>query len=207
MKLFDPISCTVTKNGEMLTNATGRYRKALSDLRGLYADREAFAGREKTEGDRVVYEVAEFRPSDRAGDMIFGVTRMVPGKIGDEFFMTRGHIHRKADRPEIYFGQEGHGVMLMESPEGEIRVEEIGPQRICYVPPYWIHRSVNVGEKELTMLFAYPADSGQNYDIIDKSGGMAARIVDDGTGGWRAVANLDYRRRSKVDVTRALAEQ
>ena len=57
------------------------------------------------------------------------------------------------------------------------------------MPPYWIHRSVNVGSEELVMTFAYPADSGQDYAIIDKAGGMRSRIVDDGKGGWVAVDN------------------
>ena len=34
------------------------------------------------------------------------------------------------------------------------------------------------------MTFAYPADSGQDYAIIEKAGGMRSRIVDDGKGGW-----------------------
>ena len=143
-------------------------------------------------GDPVVYEVCDFRPSDDAGDMIFGVTRMSPGRIGNEFFLTRGHIHAKADRPEIYYGQKGSGVMLLESPAGEMRIVEIGPQTICYVPPYWIHRSVNVGDEDLVMMFCYPADSGQDYGIIERSGGMRHRIVDDGAGGWKLTENSNY---------------
>ena len=52
---------------------------------------------------------------------------MSPGKVGDEYFMTRGHIHKQADRPEIYYGQKGSGLMLMESPEGEVRIVAIEP--------------------------------------------------------------------------------
>ena len=70
-----------------------------------------------------------------------------------------------------------------ESPEGEIRTVEIGPRALCYVPPYWIHRSVNTGPDELVMTFAYPADSGQDYAIIEEAGGMKSRVVDDGKGG------------------------
>ena len=83
---------------------------------------------------------------------------MVPGKVGDEFFLTRGHIHRNADRPELYYGQKGRGVMQLESPEGEVRVVPIGPMTACYVPPFSIHRSVNVGVEELVMIFCYPAE-------------------------------------------------
>ncbi|TIN31988.1 glucose-6-phosphate isomerase family protein, partial [Mesorhizobium sp.] len=81
-----------------------------------------------------------------------------------EYFMTRGHIHNQADRPEIYYGQKGRGLMLMESPEGEVRIVPIDAQTVCYVPPFWIHRSINVGDDDLVMLFCYPADSGQDYE-------------------------------------------
>ena len=133
-------------------------------------------------GDEIVYEVTDYKPSADAGDMIIGVTRMRPGKVGREYFLTRGHIHANANRPEMYYGESGRGLMLLESPEGEIRTVEIGPRALCYVPPYWIHRSVNTGRDELVMTFAYPADSGQDYAIIEEAGGMKSRVVDDGAG-------------------------
>ena len=78
--------------------------------------------------------------------------------------------------------------MLLESPEGEVRALPIGPRDICYVPPFWIHRSVNVGDTDLVMTFAYPADSGQDYAVIERSGGMRSRVVADGDG-WTLVDN------------------
>ena len=95
--------------------------------------------------------------------------------------------------------------MLLESPAGEIRTVEIGPRTMCYVPPYWIHRSVNVGADDLVMTFAYPADSGQDYDIIEKAGGMQSRIVDDGKGGWMLVDNAGYLGRPAARVERVYA--
>ena len=49
------------------------------------------------------------------------------------------------------------------------------------------------------MLFCYPADSGQDYDIIARSGGMRARIVDDG-GGWKQVENPNGGRAMRLDA-------
>ena len=118
--------------------------------------------------------------------------------------MTRGHIHARANRPETYYGESGDGLMLMESPEGEIRILEIAPRVMVYVPPMWIHRSVNTGAGPLVMSFCYPSDSGQDYDIIARSGGMASRIVADGTG-WKAVPNAGYRPRSPEDIAAVLA--
>ena len=193
--LFQPAACQIDLGSGAMSEATGRYTKYFRDLAGLYGDDRCFAAMQDEWSARAVYDVCEFRPTEKSGDLIFGVTRMSPGKVGDEFFMTRGHIHRNADRPEIYYGQKGQGVMLLESPEGEVRSVVIDPFTVCYVPPYWIHRSVNVGSGDLVMLFCYPADSGQDYRIIETSGGMRVRIVDDGAGGWREIGNPTWRAR------------
>lgn len=200
MQLREPGRCVIGVTDGGLSGATGRYVKRLADLSGLYGDAAAFAAAVEEGGDRIVYEVQDYRPSAAAGDLIFGVTRMVPGRIGREYFLTRGHIHARADRPEIYTGEAGRGLMLMEAPSGEIRIVEIEPRTVCYVPPYWIHRSVNVGAEELVMSFCYPADAGQDYGIIEQAGGMRQRILDDGSGGWVAVDNPDYRPRPQARI-------
>lgn len=204
MKLVDPAICQVSVSKGQLEKASRRYTKNLSDLAGLYADDEAFAAA-LAEGDRMVYEVTEFRPSAATGDLIFGVTRMSPGRIGDEFFVTRGHIHVRADRSEIYYGESGQGVMLLENPDGEIRALPIGPREICYVPPYWIHRSVNVGDADLVMTFAYPADAGQDYAIIEKSRGMRSRVVADGAG-WKLTDNTQHCPRDRAAIDALFAQ-
>lgn len=195
MELYEPTACRIGPLDGTLGNRTGRYEKRLADLGGLYRDEAAFAQAVAEGGDRIVYAVEEFRPTEATGDLIFGVTHMQPGLIGDEYFMTRGHIHKTANRPEIYQGLSGQGLMLMESPAGETRIVEIGPHTVCYVPPFWIHRSVNTGTQPFVMFFCYPSDSGQNYEIIAKSGGMRSRVHADGKGGWQARDNDLYRPR------------
>nr|MBW4021965.1 glucose-6-phosphate isomerase [Pseudomonadota bacterium] len=91
--------------------------------------------------------------------------------------------------------QSGQGVMLMELEDGTIRAEPMVPNAIVYVAPHWIHRSVNVGATPFITLFCYPADAGQDYDIIAKAGGMKERVVDDGRGGWKLAPNPRYRGR------------
>ena len=206
MPMREPGICVVDVVKGELRGATNRYTKTLADLEGLYADDAAYRSLLRELGDTVVYEVTDYKPSNDSGDMIIGVTRMLPGKVGKEFFLTRGHIHANANRPEMYYGESGQGIMLLESPAGEVRTVEIGPRTLCYVPPYWIHRSVNVGREELVMTFAYPADSGQDYDIIARAGGMRSRIVDDGKGGWAAVDNADYQFRDKDLVDSIMAQ-
>jgi glucose-6-phosphate isomerase len=206
MKLREPGICRVDAAKGQLEGATNRYVKTFADLDGLYEDEAAFRALiAEAGGDALAYEVTDYKPSADAGDMIIGVTRMRPGKVGREYFLTRGHIHANANRPEMYYGESGRGLMLLESPEGEIRTVEIGPRTMCYVPPYWIHRSVNVGAEDLVMTFAYPADSGQDYAIIEEAGGMASRVVDDGAGGWTLVDNANYRGRAAARVDQVYA--
>ena len=195
MSLSLPISVLIAPGTGEMTGHTRRYRKRYDDLAGLFADEAAFAEIARTRGAEIAYQVDEFRPSDRAGDMIFGTSTLQPGRIGDEFLFTRGHIHAIGDRPEIYLCQSGRGVMLMELADGTVRVEEMTPNTLVYVAPHWIHRSVNVGGSPLVTLFCYPADAGQDYEIIARAGGMRDLIVDDGAGGWRQAPNPRYRPR------------
>lgn len=205
MQWPEPRSFDVNLETGLMDGAGTRYQKRLADLDGLYADAAAFNALAASAGNDVVYDVTDHRPSDQPGDLITGVTRMSPGKVGDEYFMTRGHIHANIERPELYFGLKGDGLMLMESPDGDTRIVEIHPNTVCYVPPRWIHRSVNSGRQDLVMLFCYPADSGQDYAIIERSNGMRLRIVDDGQGGWRSESNPAYRERSVEDVQALMA--
>lgn len=183
-----------------LDGADGHYVKRIADLAGLYADADAFQRLAAERGDDIAYEVTSYTPGLRVSDLILGVTRMAPGTVGGEYFLTRGHIHARADRPEIYRGESGQGLMQLESPDGEVRLLPLSPGNICYVPPYWIHRSINIGPTDLVMSFVYPGDSGQDYGIIERSGGMRVRILDNGAGGWREVPNPDWRPRSPSEI-------
>lgn len=198
--LREPRVSVVDVSAGGMSGHTGRYEKRLADLTGLYEDGEEHARLVGALGNPIVYDVEDFRPGDKSGDLIYGVTRMSPGRVGREFFLTRGHIHAKADRPEVYYGQKGRGLMQLESPEGETRIIEIAPQTICYVPPFWIHRSINVGSEDLVMVFAYPSDSGQDYGIIEASNGMRHRIVARADGGWELTENPAYAPRSTTTV-------
>lgn len=202
----EPSTVRVDPVSGVMTGGNRRYEKRFTDLEGIYQDQAAFDRTLAERGQELSYEVYEHRPvGESAGDLIFGTSILYPGKIGEEYALTRGHIHARSDRPEIYLCQAGEGVMLMESPDGQSRSAPMSPQAIVYVPPYWIHRSVNVGRDPLVTVFCYPADSGQDYGIISRSGGMRTLVVDDGVGGWRETPNPRYRPRSAEEVARWFA--
>lgn len=183
---------TLTITPEQLVGRTGRYEKRLGDLGSLFADKDAYARRRAADGHgHLMYYVDEFRPSDNAGDLITGISTLLPGHVGDEFAMTRGHIHLQQDRTEIYHCLSGHGLMLMETVAGETVVSELTPGVVAYVPPAHIHRSVNLGDEPLVTLFCYPADAGQDYAIISTAHGMRHLVLTDGES-WKLTVNSAY---------------
>lgn len=198
-----PARLSIAAGGGALLGATGVKRTRLADLAGVFADDAAFAARLAAEPDALAYEVHEHRPSQEGGDLISGLSVLRPGRVGEEFALTRGHIHARPDRPEIYACQAGHGLMHMEAPDGTTRPVELRAGDIVYVPPHWIHRSVNLGATDFVTLFCYPADAGQDYAVIADAGGMRTLILAQGDG-WREAPNPRWRPRDAAAQARLL---
>jgi glucose-6-phosphate isomerase, archaeal len=155
-------------HGVMNTPDTHLVRNA-SSMRGHYADSRALDNLIQ-QGDPLHYEVFEKLVPQEYGQLLFGISKLQPGTVGDECFMTKGHYHAVAETCEIYLCLCGRGYMLMKTSAGECRAEPMQPGRLVYVPPYWAHRSVNVGDDPLITLFIYPADAGHNYGDIEQEG-------------------------------------
>ena len=175
-----------------LDGGNERYEKRLGDLAGLYRDAGAFESALAGDDGEPVYWVESSTPDSGEGALTIGVSSLRPGVIGEEFAMTRGHIHARQDRAELYYGLAGHGIMLLDSLDGRTRALEITPGRAVHVPGHWVHRSVNVGDVLLTTLFCYATDAGQDYDIIERAGGMRSLVVR-APGGWAVRDNPDHR--------------
>ena len=199
-KVSSPFLAFVNPEALQIQPNTGGYKKYFQDLSGIYADEAAFERLAETFGDAVAYRVDEARFSDQASDLITGISVLEPGKVGLEFFMTRGHLHQRADRPETYYCLAGHGILLLESLAGEIKAMEMRPGNLVYVPAFWLHRSVNVGETVFATLFSYPADAGQNFEIVRQAKGFRQLVVSATEGDWKLVPNPHYRRRTKEEI-------
>lgn len=141
----------------------------LSDLRGCFADGVAYAAA-LAAGNPLTYSVASFEPACGDGDLHYGLGRLMPGRIGSEYFMTKGHFHAWRPAAEFYFGLSGEGLMLLQDEaSGESRVVELGPNSAVYVPGCTAHRTVNVGATPLAYLGVYPATAGHDYGEIARS--------------------------------------
>jgi glucose-6-phosphate isomerase len=142
----------------------------LSAMKGQFLDQDNYEDMLSVE-DAILYEVYEIKRSEVAGELLHGLSVLHPGKVGDEYFMTKGHFHTILDTAEVYYCLRGSGYMVMETPEGDWAVEPLRPQSVLYVPPRWAHRSVNTSlTEDLVTFFVYPGDAGHDYGSIELQG-------------------------------------
>jgi len=154
--------------------------RKLSSLRGQFLDQEIYEAMLRAQ-DPILYEVYEVKGAEVAGELIHGITIIHPGKVGTEYFMTKGHYHLLLDTAEVYYCLQGQGSMVMETPEGDWAVEPLRPQSTLYVPPRWAHRTVNTSPSEdLVIFFVYPGNAGHDYGTIEKQGYRKLVVERDG---------------------------
>jgi glucose-6-phosphate isomerase len=169
------------------THFDNHIQRRLSALRGQFLDQDAYQAM-LAQGDPVLYEVYEIVRPHQAGELLTGVSIVHPGKVGVEFFMTKGHFHAVLDTAEVYLCLNGEGFMVMEDPEGNCQVDPLVPGKILYVPPRWAHRSVcTSGREDLVTFFIYPGHAGHDYGTIEERG--FRKLVIEGEKGIEVVDN------------------
>ncbi|MEX1274348.1 MAG: glucose-6-phosphate isomerase family protein [Bacteroidota bacterium] len=142
--------------------------RRLSDLQGSFADKEAYGVALKG-GDPVIYTVAAMQDAEGERGLHFGIGRIMPGNIGDEYYLTKGHIHSHRPAAEVYIGLKGEGMMLLEDERtGETTMLELKASTTVYVPGHTFHRTVNTGIGPLVYIGVYPANAGHDYGAIAK---------------------------------------
>jgi len=161
--------------------------RRLSDMKGQFHDQEAYQAMLEEE-DRILYEVYDVKRPEQAGELIPGLSIVHPGKVGDEYYMTKGHFHTVIDTAELYYCLRGEGMIVMETPAGEFTAERLKPHTLVYIPPRWSHRSVNTSPTEsLATFFVYPANAGHDYGSIERRG--FRKLVVERDGGPQLVDN------------------
>jgi len=155
---FDPLTAEIPG-----APVTKRY---LSDLHGCFADAVAYE-KALAAGNPLLYSVAAVEPAKGEGDLHYGIGLLMPGRIGNEYFMTKGHYHAWRPAAEIYIGLSGEGMMLLEDESsGESRMVPLRSNHAVYVPGCTAHRTMNTGTVPLTYLGIYPANAGHDYGAI-----------------------------------------
>ena len=146
--------------------STKRY---LSDMKGMYFDDKDLGDILENENP-LVYEFYELDIPNLPSDLLFGTSIVYPGKVGNEYYMTKGHFHEVLETAEVYYTLNGEGYMLMETPEGDWYAAQLKPGKAVYVPPRWAHRSINCGDTPLITFFCFRADAGHDYGTIEEKG-------------------------------------
>ena len=171
--------CTVDfdlNTGLSRTVETGK--RYLSQMKGMFADEEALRKKIEAEGDSLIYEFHGLPLPETPGDFAFGCSILNPGKIGNEYYFTKGHFHTLLETGEVYYCLKGHGYMLLENPEGDWSAQEM---TAVYVPPRYAHRSINVSpDEKLITFFVYRADAGHDYGTIETKGYRKLLVEKDG---------------------------
>jgi glucose-6-phosphate isomerase len=140
-----------------------------SDMQGYYRDEGALRRLIDQQGDPVHYEVFEKHIPEQYGHLLLCVSKLYPGCVGEECFMTKGHYHAIGGTAEVYLCIRGQGCLLMKTAAEDCLAEPMRRHRLVYVPPHWAHRSINTGDEPLISFCVYPGDAGHNYgDIANK---------------------------------------
>jgi glucose-6-phosphate isomerase, archaeal len=186
-----PFTISVTDPTFIPSRYDRHIERRVSSMKGQYLDTQAYND-QLLRSDLLLYEVYEINRPQIAGELLSGISIVHPGKIGNEFYMTKGHFHQVLETAEIYYCLNGEGCMVMEDPEGNTKVELLAPGKILYVPPRWAHRSVCTGKQEdLITFFVYPGNAGHDYGTIEVQG--FHKLVIDGPTGMEIIDNPNWK--------------
>jgi len=176
-EIMTPFGIEIDLESGDMRGATNHLIRRASDMRGYYADSVALDHLIQEQDDPLHYEVFELPVPQETGQLMYCISKLQPGRVGQEFFMTKGHYHTISATAEIYLCLRGQGYMVMKTAEGKWVAEEMQRGRMVYVPPYWAHRSVNTDANEPLVSFCvYPGDAGHNYGDIQREG-LGKRVL------------------------------
>ena len=168
--LFHPFTIQLDLEQGLMRGATNHVVRRAADMRGYYLDAPALERLIAEKDNPVHYEVFEVPVPEEAGHLMYCISTLQPGRVGEEFFLTKGHYHQIEHTAEIYLCLRGQGFMLMKTADGQYAAQPMSRGSMVYVPPGWAHRSVNTGAEPLVSFCVYPAEAGHNYGDIAREG-------------------------------------
>lgn len=151
-------------------------QRVLKDIASIFLDQEALKNMPK---ETTVYQVQSWLPvaEGTPGGLFFGTSTILPGKVGNEYFMTKGHYHAKSDRAEFYWGVQGKGMLILMDQDRNTSAEEVYPGSLHYIGGDIAHRLANTGSENLIVGACWPSDAGHDYEQI-ATNGFSARLVE-----------------------------
>ncbi len=163
-RIFLDISSGLLKGSDITVR-----EKKLNDLKGIFQDGKAYQAMDQ---NIPVYSVQAYMPvkEGTTGGLFFGNSTVYPGRVGNEYFMTRGHFHENFETAEYYWCIQGEGMLILMDIAQEIWSEIMKPGSVHYIPGNIAHRVVNTGIEKLVFNACWSSDAGHDYESIDTHG-------------------------------------
>jgi glucose-6-phosphate isomerase, archaeal len=161
-------------SGVLTGEGVSESARRMKDLGGVFRDEPA---RSVLNQEQVVYRVQAWEPQPEGtpGAVCLATTFLEPGKVGDEYYITRGHYHANEDRPEMEVVIAGRGALVLMDRDRNTRLEEMRPGSVHHVPPGTAHRVANTGDETLVFVSYWASETGHDYETI-REGGFSARV-------------------------------
>lgn len=120
--------------------------------------KSSYKNTEKVTGNPIIYVVyiRDF------GTFETGLNVMNPGTINKEFFMTKGHRHKKP-LPELYVLIKGKSKLLIEGKKQKFL--DMKKNKFYHIPGDSGHRLINTGKTPAEVLTIYSKNAGRSYDF------------------------------------------
>jgi len=92
-------------------------KRTLGDLKNVFQDE---AARAQMNPATIVYEVQSHMAvkDGTPGGLFFGTSNVMPGQVGGEYFMTKGHYHARRECGEYYWCIQGTGALILMDESG-----------------------------------------------------------------------------------------
>lgn len=159
-------------SGEPIIDQT----RKIKNIPGIFQDEKA---RSEMDQEQLAYSVRAWLPvaDGTPGGLFFGASTIFPGKVGNEYFMTKGHFHSLGDRAEFYWGVQGKGMLILMDRDRNTWAEEVFPGSLHYIGSDIAHRLANTGNENLIVGACWPSDAGHDYEEI-VTNGFSARLLE-----------------------------
>lgn len=151
--------------------------RTIGETGSIYRDQKALV---PMDSGRIAYRVScHFEEkAGKEGGLFFGTSYLSAGKVGNEYFMTKGHFHSKRDRAEYYWCISGKGCLILMDEAGNCRAEEMTRGSLHYISGNIAHRIANTDDSETLVIGAcWPSDAGHDYGTIAEEG-FSARLLE-----------------------------
>ncbi|HEY3372702.1 MAG TPA: glucose-6-phosphate isomerase family protein [Prolixibacteraceae bacterium] len=150
--------------------------RLLKNIKGIFHDQDALS---EMNPETQVYALQSWMPvaESTRGGLFFGTSTLMPGKVGSEYFMTKGHFHAQSDRSEFYWGAQGKGMLILMDRDRHTWAEEVYPGSLHYIGAHIAHRLANTGDENLIVGACWSSDAGHDYLEIALNG-FSARLFE-----------------------------